>query len=218
MDFIRKNFDFILFPAVIMTLAGVLHFFGLANVPILELVAVLFLVISRPLQKREMPSGFVAAIAANAMLGVYFLQIGLSGQVVLCAFLTVTNAIALYFWLAPGKNAKKKFHPTFLHPTWRTVVMIGVILAAALGAGIAGLVGALDYFAMAAGIIGTLMLGAKKIDAWGLFSITSLTGILLFYITNSYLMLAAVAMFAYNDISAYFQWRKQGLQRRRARR
>jgi len=209
MGFIRRNFDFILFPAVILTLAGMLHIFGLAKVPLLELAAVLFLVISRPLQKREMPSGFVAAIIANAMLGVYFAGVGLLGQVVLCAFLVVTSAVALYFWLSPDKKTHKIIRPTFLHPRWRAGVVSASVFAAAFGASIAGLVGALDYFAMAAGIIGTLLLGRKKIDAWALFAVTSITGTLLFWLTGSYLMLAAVVMFAYNDISAFFRWRRE---------
>ncbi|MCL2017377.1 MAG: nicotinamide riboside transporter PnuC [Alphaproteobacteria bacterium] len=208
MNFLRKNFDLLVFPYLILALAVMSYFFGSVKIPILELCAVLSLVISRPLQKRELPSGLAIAAIGNALLALYFTGLGLTGQVILSLFLVTMNFIALYSWIRPVKKKGKIIRPTFLSPLPRIGIAFAVIFAAAFGITANGTIGALDYFSMAAGVIGILLLARKKIEVWALFIITDIAGIFLFWLAGSYLMLAAVFMFGCNDTAALFRWWK----------
>lgn len=208
MRFIRKNLDLILFPAAIVALAFALQAIGFAKISYLELCGILMLIIARVLQKRELPAGLVVSILGNIALICYFSALGLPGQVALCAFAVAMNIAALHSWLVPSRKTKKIIRPTFLHPLWQAAVVLTVAAAAAFGAETRGAVGALDYFVMATGIIGILLLVRKKTDCWAMYAAGDVAGVALFWLTGSYLMLATMFVYVYTDLAAFFRWRR----------
>ncbi|MCL1892295.1 MAG: nicotinamide riboside transporter PnuC [Alphaproteobacteria bacterium] len=208
MSLVRKNFDLVFFPAGIVALAAALHFLGIGEVSLLELGAVLGAVIARPLLKREKISGMILGIAANILFIFYFMKIHLTGQIILSAFYLALNFAGIYSWMRLDKKTHKLLRPTFLHPMWQAGVMIAIAAAVAVGAGTRGTIGSLDYFVMATGIIGMILLVRKKTDAWVSYIAGDTAGLALFWMSGSYLMLAAMLEYLYTDFAAFFKWRK----------
>ena len=209
MNFFRKNFDLLIFPAAILALAVTLYLSGIARVPYLELSAALLLITARSMQKREMPTGLVISIVGNATLVYYFALLNLPGQIALCTFAIIMNDAALYSWLVPNTKTHKIIRPTFLHPLLQAAIVLTVAALAAFGAITRGTIGALDYFTMTCGIIGIILLVRKKTECWAMYTAGDSGGIALFWLTGSYLMMATVFIYIYTDISAFFRWRTE---------
>ncbi|MDR0449424.1 MAG: nicotinamide mononucleotide transporter [Rickettsiales bacterium] len=208
-DFLKKNFELVLFSAAIVALAAFLRFSGAADVQPLEFFSALVSVAARPLLKRESPAGIVLSIIANIAFLFYFAGMGLLGLVALNVVFLTLNSIALYFWLVPDPKTKRIIRPTFINPLWWPGIIILAGAVVAVGAVMNGLVGALDYFAFAGGAVGLFLLTRKKIDCWAALMATSMTNAALFWLTGSYVMLAATFIFAYNDITAFMLWRRE---------
>jgi len=149
------------------------------------------------------------SIVGNAVLAYYFMLINLPGQIVLCGFAITMNVAALYSWLIPSKETNKIIRPTFLRPLHLVVIILAVAGAAAIGAMTRGIIGALDLLVMTAAIIGILLLVRKKTEAWAMYIASDTTGIALFWLTGSYLMLATMFIYLYTDIAAFFRWRRE---------
>ena len=208
MNFLRKNWDLIAFPGIILLLAVLLHNFNIGHVSYLELSAVFGAVLARALLKREKVSGMLFGVVANVLFIFYFLQIHLMGQLILSAFYLILNATGIYSWLRPNKKTHKLLRPTFLHPIWQAGIVLAVAAAAVFGMTARGTIGALDYFVMATGIIGMILMVRKKTDSWVSFIASDTAGIALFWMSGSYLMFVAVFEYLYSDFTAFFRWRK----------
>ena len=107
----------------------------------------------------------------------------------------------------PNAKTKKLVRPGFLGPYSRIGIITIAAAAAVFGMVTRGAVGALDYFLMATGIIGMTLLVRKRTDAWASFAAGDAAGLFLFWISGSYLMLATMFVYLYNDTAAFFRWR-----------
>ncbi|MCL2537986.1 MAG: nicotinamide riboside transporter PnuC [Alphaproteobacteria bacterium] len=208
MNFIRKYWDLIFFPTAMIILTAALHFSGIAKLSYLEFGAVMCAITGRMLLKRENPVGLFFGVVASIIFMLYFLQVQLFGQLVLAAVYVILNGASIYSWLRPSADTGKIIRPTFLPRFWQVGIMLTVTIAAVIGATMRGTVGALDYFVMATGIIGMMLLVRKKTDAWVSFTASDIAGLALFWMSGSYLVLATMFVYIYNDIAAFFRWHK----------
>jgi nicotinamide mononucleotide transporter len=204
--FIKKYWDVIFFPAILLALFILLQIFNLGNVSIYELIGIIFAMLGITLIKREIAIGQLVSMLGQIFLVLHFLPMKLYGQVAFCIVWGIINLISFCSWNI--KTNGKIIKPSDIHWIYLFLTGIGLLLIIAIQYH-SGLVGLLDYSIVYLGIIGQLMLITKKIQGWILWIIVDVMSVVLFLITGSYLLFARDMFYIFNNITAYFKWKKK---------
>lgn len=197
--------DFFLFPAAITACFFALNLTGVATVPAFEFIPIMLSLIGTMMLKRENAWGQIVLFASQIFFLFYFIQLDLPGQFIFSAIWAVFNLIGFYFWRRP--KTERIVAPSFMHPHWAMLIFAGfaVIVFCKWRSGIVGI---LDFTVLYLGLVGQIVLIKKKVDGWLIWSIVSIGGIVLFWLSASYLMVLRSAMYLMINAAAFIQWRR----------
>ena len=179
--------------------------------PFIEILGVALLAPAMVLMRKQSIIGFVFLIIACSLLMVYFLGLGLYGQVLLRFTGVLNGVVSIYFWrrgAGAGVVGKKaRLCPTSLSSRYRLMLVAGFALLA-MAAAPMGLTAVLDFVVAYAILMGGLLLIKKKTEAWWMWLVGDLIMIPLFMLSGSWMNLFFASFSATNDVMAIKQWRK----------
>jgi nicotinamide mononucleotide transporter len=199
--------DFFVFPTVITACFLALNITGAARVPIFEFIPVMISLAGTLMLKRENAYGNLVIFIGQIFFMFYFIQTNLSGQLIFSALLAALNLIGFYFWTYPSGKTNHIITPTTLRPIHKGLICAG--LGATVHFSLAGgIIGILDWTGLYLGIVGQILLTRKKIESWILFSIFSAICVVLFLLSESYLLALISLIYLPINVSAFYRWRK----------
>lgn len=215
-DFFRKNLSMFLLPVLFAAVYVALNAFGIADVSLLEFVTVVLSMVSIMLLRREYAIGYAFSFIAQMLFIMYFLRIGLTGQVILGAVVAGIDAISFYSWIRPDKKTKKIIQPSFMNPTRWLIVLAGLAIII-IWRYSSGTISILDYLVLYLGLFGQILLIRKKADGWLLWILFDILSIGLFWLSGSYLLFLRSFIDLYNETRAFIEWTKKIISIRKRR-
>jgi len=206
---LRDNLDTVLVLGLMgLYFAAMKYVFGLA-VSTIEFAGVLLTMTSLVLMRKENIFGFVVAIAANIVLLIYFVSLGLPGQSILRIAYFVISVASIYSWLRPSEKSVRHLLPSRTRP-WILTLFAGAVAAITITAcAQKGVVSALDITMLCLGLGGKIFLVWKKVEAWHIWILDDILGITLFAITGAYMSLFRAVITLGNSIAAAVSWRRE---------
>ena len=206
---IKKNLDMIAWLLALLAYTlGLKFVLGIHPHPI-EIASILLIIPSLILVRKQSVWGLALNALASVLLVIYFVSIGLYGQVALRTFITLNCFVSIYFWLRGGGAGKKRseLKPSFLRGWQRALILVGLaaVVAVALPG---GLIRVFDYASMYVVITGSLLIIKKKTESWGLFLVGDAAGMPLFILSAAYMNIFFTAFTSINNAMGFCQWRK----------
>jgi len=201
-----KYLDLVAFPAALLVWVAVLSLFGIYSPPI-EILGIALLGTAMILVRKQSIYGWCFSVAAGVLLVVYFLNIGLWGQVWLRVFTVLHALTSISFWRRGEGKMKKELRPSWLAP-WQRALLVFCWGAIATVASFGSLKSVLDWVTMSGSIAGSLLLIKKKRETWYIWVVAEAIRFPLFVISGSYMNLFFSGFSLWNNVAAIRQWRK----------
>jgi nicotinamide mononucleotide transporter PnuC len=206
MQFIRKYWDIVFFPITIICMFVILKLMGIMGVSVYELLGIVIGMVGITLIKREIAFGQLVSLFRQFFLILHFLPLKLYGQIAFCVIWAIINLITFFMWRK--RRGDKALSPSYMNTGWVLLIFVGLIVLIWLQID-SGSIGILDYSVVYLGVLGQLILMKKKIQGWGLWFIADIMGIILFFMTASYLLCVRTILYMFNEVFAYKRWKKE---------
>ena len=155
------------------------------------------------------PTGIIGTI----LIGYFFLQIGLPGQMMLNWAFFLPISIISWYWWSYGGEGRKELPVTRLTNLARVIMVIGIAVITSQAYFAIDYISPgsvypiLDALVVGASIVAQFLLGRKKWETWVLwFGPVNAISIALFYLAGAYLVMALYVAFFVHAAIAIRTW------------